>query len=372
MTGENDGEQLAGMGSLVRRYRADLRVTQRELAAAAGMSIGALRDLEQGRTQSPRWETAEGLAAALGLGPAQREKLASAWRPGQRAGGLARPPARVRLEVLGPLAAWLDGAPVALGSGQHRAVLGLLALHAGASVHRDAIIDMLWGARPPDSAVTQVQGCVSRLRRLLDDAAAQNAGARLLVTTGGCRYRLDIASDQLDLELFSRLTREARDAAGQHPAHACRRYERALSLWRGDVLSDIGPLQDHPAAAETARRRTEAVLAYADASARDGSPAQALPHLRALCAREPLNEQAHARLMTALAASGQQAAALRIFSETRRRLSAELGIDPSPVLTRAQTQVLQQQFSPPVCTSSGMPVPPRRSARVMAVDRGYP
>ena len=351
------GEQDTGVGSLVRRYRADLRVTQRDLAATAGISISALRDLEQGRTRSPRWETVEGLAAALGLGQVQRSELAHHWQfrgkrtgtsgaAAPRAGFPARHKARVRLEVLGPLAAWLRGAPVAVGSGRHGAVLGFLALHAGATVHRDAIIDMLWGARPPGSAVVQVQGCISRLRHVLDDAPDHNGDARLLVTIGGCSYRLDAAADQLDLNAFGQLTQEARDAARQNPARACRWYERALGLWRGDVLSDIGPLQGHPATAEMARRRTEAVLGYADASARAGSAAQALAQLRALCVREPLNEQAHARLMITLAVDGQQAAALRVFSEMRHRLAAELGIDPSSVLIRAQAQVLRQQLSP--------------------------
>ena len=74
-----DGTRYTGMGSVLRRYREERRLTQRELAAAAGLSLGALRDLEQGRTQSPRWDTAERLATALGLGPGQRAELTRAY-----------------------------------------------------------------------------------------------------------------------------------------------------------------------------------------------------------------------------------------------------------------------------------------------------
>jgi transcriptional regulator with XRE-family HTH domain len=68
VAGEINGRGRIGMGSLLKRYRQARGVTQRELAAAAGLSIGTLRDLEQGRTRFPRWGMVEGLAAVLGLG----------------------------------------------------------------------------------------------------------------------------------------------------------------------------------------------------------------------------------------------------------------------------------------------------------------
>ena len=71
MAGENVGKSRTSMGTLIKRYREGQGLTQRELAAAAGTSIGALRDLEQGRTRSPRWAMLEELAAVLGLAQAQ-------------------------------------------------------------------------------------------------------------------------------------------------------------------------------------------------------------------------------------------------------------------------------------------------------------
>jgi transcriptional regulator with XRE-family HTH domain/DNA-binding winged helix-turn-helix (wHTH) protein len=203
---------------MIKRYREDQRATQRELAAAAGMSVGALRDLEQGRTRSPRWGTVEELAGALGLDPAQRTELIHAWRDDcARASRQPRPAERwpgVRINVLGPLTAWRDGMEVALGSVRQRAVLGLMALQASACVHRDSIIDLLWGEHPPSSAVAEVQGYVSRLRRMLGDGTARTGNAELVTTAGGCCYRLNAALGQLDLALFGELTRQARAAAG--------------------------------------------------------------------------------------------------------------------------------------------------------------
>lgn len=333
------------MGSLLRRYRAGVGVTQREVAAAAGMSLGALRDLEQGRTRFPRWGTVEKLAGVLRLGRAERAELAQAWRAGDEAPVVpvraAGPGSVVRIEVLGPLEAWRGGCGVALGSARQRAVLGALALHAGTGLHRDAIIDLLWGEEPPASAVAEVQGYVSRLRRALGDGAPGTRSGRLVTTLGGCYYRLsaDARDLQLDLAAFWRMTGEAR-AAGADPAAACSRYEQALRLWRGDALADVGPLRGHPATVEVARRRADAVLAFARAASQCQAHARVLPHLRWLCVAEPLNEEAHACLMDALTAAGQQAAALEAFAGVRRRLKAELGLMPSPVLAAAHARVL--------------------------------
>ena len=346
--GNGDRPRIS-IGALVKRYREEQRVTQRELAAAAGMSVGTLRDLEQGRTRSPHWGTLEELAAALGLGPPQRTELTQAWRardqvPVPRQARSAGRPAGVRISVLGPLAVWQDGTELALGAARQRAVLGLLALHAGAGIHRDAIIDVLWDKRPPSSAVAAVQGCVFRLRRMLGDGPARTGDAQLVTTAGGCSYRLNPDPGHLDLVLFRQLIREAREAAARpDPVRACDRYEQALGLWRGDILGDVGLLVGHPVAVEVTRQRAEAVLGYAEA----GAHAQALPHLRELCAREPLNEQAHAWLMTTLAATGQQAAALEVFAGLRGRLDAELGIVPSPVLAQTHALVLTQRISMP-------------------------
>jgi DNA-binding SARP family transcriptional activator len=119
-------------------------------------------------------------------------------------------------------------------------------------------------------------------------------------------------------------------------------------MWCGDLLGDVDLLRDHPAAVEVDRQRAEAVLEYAEAAMRAGVPGRVLPHLRGLCAGEPLNEHAHARLMVALAATGQQAAALQVFTELRTLLDTEFGLAPSPVLARAQSLVLRQADRPAV------------------------
>src|SRR5215831_11849946 len=92
-------------GRLLRGYREAAGLSQRDLAAVAGVSVGVVRDLEQGRTGRLAAGSVEALVAALGLDTGRAGEFASA------AGGTPRPaaaggPAGVRLSVLGPLAAW--------------------------------------------------------------------------------------------------------------------------------------------------------------------------------------------------------------------------------------------------------------------------
>jgi DNA-binding SARP family transcriptional activator len=350
MAGKDNGKPWIKMGTLVKRYREEQRLTQRELVAAAGMSLGALRDLEQGRTLSPRWGSVEGLAAVLGLGQAQLAELARAWRAGtegarSRRDGAPRGPG-VRVAILGPLAAWRDGAPLPLGAARQRAVLGVLALHAGTDVHRDVLIDLLWDERPPPTAVSKVQSYISWLRKVLGARPARDPGPGLITTAGGCCYALNTDAVHLDLLAFDELIRQAQQAAVQSdPALACDRFEQALRLWNADVAADIELLREYPARVEVTCRRAAAVTSYAELAAEARAYPLVLPHLRDLCARDPLNEHAHACLMTALAATGQQAAALEVFTSMRRRLDAELGLTPSVVLVQAHTEILRQQFN---------------------------
>lgn len=171
----NDSARLA---TLMRTQREAAGLTQRQLASAGGVSLGALQDIEQGRTVQPRPGTVGALAAALQLSGSQREDLDSAstgtMPTGQaafqsllrrRAAGRER--AGLRLQTLGALAAWRNGVPVALGPVRQRAVLGLLAIHCDTGLRRSAIIDALWGEDPPPTAVAMVQTYVSRARRLL-------------------------------------------------------------------------------------------------------------------------------------------------------------------------------------------------------------
>ena len=125
-----DSEPAARFGAMVHTYRREAGLTQQELAAKAGLSVAALRDIEQSRRCRPRPRSLSALTHALGLDPEQAADFATAAAspPPQRAGfaATADPAEGLRLAVLGPLEASRDGAPLSLGPPARRAVLGLL------------------------------------------------------------------------------------------------------------------------------------------------------------------------------------------------------------------------------------------------------
>jgi DNA-binding SARP family transcriptional activator/DNA-binding XRE family transcriptional regulator len=346
-------------GSLIRQHRQTTGMTQRQLADAAQMSIGVVRDLEQGLTDRPRAATMRRLAAALGLDARATESLLAAVPRWARS---AAPPVRsldpsgccgLRVSVLGPLTATLDGAFILLGPEMQRAVLGMLALHANTAVHREVLIDALWGDEPPDTAVAMIQSYISRLRRLLSSPRSADGGRSLI--TSGTSYQLCITADELDQIEFGRRAAHAQEAhaAGEFDA-ACELYGRALDLWCGEPLADVKVLASHPAVLDLGHQRADVVLKYADAAFQAGKHDHVLRPLRALYHREPLNERVAARLMIALAGSGCQAEALRVYDQVRQRLDDQLGVYPCAELSETQAMVLRQQITPIMTTAGGV------------------
>jgi DNA-binding SARP family transcriptional activator/tetratricopeptide (TPR) repeat protein len=329
---------------LIRARRLANGLTQQELAHLAQVSLGALRDLEQGRTRRPHPRLVAQLARALGLDAVQvAESAASEAKPGGGTGS-ACDGKGLWLRVLGPLAGWRNGAPLSLGEPRQRAVLGLLALNAGTSVHRDALVDALWGHDPPATAVNLVQAYVGRLRRVLDVGRPPRDPAGVLVSTG-TSYRLQVDTEQLDWLAFrDRVGRAATACSSGDELTGCELYERALELWQGEPLADVDTVRGQPTVTMVARAWVAAIGDYARAGIAVGSTERVLPYLWALTERDALNEKAHALLMVALAAAGQQAAALRVFDDIRHRLDAHLGIRPGVELHDAQVRILRQEI----------------------------
>jgi len=317
-----------------------LGLTQQALASRAGVSVAAVRDLEQGRTQQPRTTLVDRLAHALSLDRHQLCQQAPV-DGGLSGGGQG---AGLWVGILGPVTAGRDGHPLALGQPRQRGVLGLLALNAGSSVHRASLVDAFWGERPPPAAVNLIQAYVGRLRRVVDPGRSPRDESGVLVSAG-TSYRMQVATEQLDWLAFRNWVNRA--AATQHrdAATTCEAYEQALGLWRGEPLADVDALRGHPWIAAAVREWAAAVAGYADATLRAGMPERALPYLRQWVGHDPLNEKAHALLMVALAHTGQQAAALDAFVAVRDQLDAQLGVRPGPELADAYLGILRQQVA---------------------------
>ncbi|HWO68329.1 MAG TPA: BTAD domain-containing putative transcriptional regulator, partial [Umezawaea sp.] len=334
-------EPGAGLGEVIAARRRAAVITQRELAERAGLSVGAVRDIEQGRTRSPRPAAIRKLGTVLGL---SAEELAP------------HVGSALRLRVLGPLEVSVRARPVDLGPPKQRAVLAVLALSPNTPVHRDAIAEAVWGGSSPDGSASLIPTYVSQLRRALH--VGRPARRRELLVSEGRRYRLVVEDDEHDLLEFRSLVRRA--SLATDPAAELDLLERAARLFRGEPLADFEDLQSLPEVAAIRFERTTAVLDLADVALDLGEPEVVLSRLRHLATVEPLHSGVLAKLMLALAADGQTAAALRVFETTRRELADELGLDPDDVLMAARQRVLRQE------------VPRARATPVVAVPAQLP
>ena len=237
----------------------------------------------------------------------------------------------LEFRILGPLEVADAGEPIQLHGQKQRALLALLLLEPNRVVSTDRIIDSLWGEEPPKTAATSLQNFVSQLRKLLGPET-------LLTKPPG--YELRVEQEQLDFEQFRRLVDEAR---GEPPDARAEKLRRALSLWRGPPLGDLG--FESFAQSEIARLEELRLVVVEDrveAELEAGRHAELVGELETLAEEHPLRERLRAQLMLALYRAGRQAEALQIYHETRRVLVDELGIDPSPSLQQLHGSILRQ------------------------------
>jgi DNA-binding SARP family transcriptional activator len=254
----------------------------------------------------------------------------------------------ISIQILGSLSAHLNCRPVAPTAPKQRQVLVLLALNAGRVVTIPTLVEELWGDEPPRSFTTTLQTYILQLRSRLAAAATDGGYARRLLDTRYSGYQLESRSCQTDVEEFDRLARAGRSAAeiGDQRA-ASELLGGALALWRGPALVDVPTgrvLEAEAASLEETRlgvleRRIEADLAL-------HRHADLLGELMMLVARNPMNENFCALLMTALYRSGHAGRALEAFRRIRTVLRDELGVEPSSRLQRLQQVILAGD---PVC-----------------------
>ncbi|WIX92569.1 BTAD domain-containing putative transcriptional regulator [Amycolatopsis sp. DG1A-15b] len=326
---------LRQLSDVVREHRLRGNWTQDEVAARADISVGSLRDVEQGRIVRPRVTTLRGLAEALDLSGLEATELIQL---GRRGPVLAQD---FCLRLLGPVSMQVKGATVNLGSVRQRTILALLGLKNGSSVGRVEMVDVIWGGEPPATAAELIQTYVARVRQRMQQAGPAPGGGDVALVAAGGGYRLDLADDQLDVVAFRALAEVARRhcRAGDLEL-AFLAYRQALGLWSDDPLADLPGLQEHPVVTALVSQRHAALQEWADVSARLGRQEELLPLLRSLADRERLDEGMHARLMIALAGTGQQAAALQVYQIIRLRLVTELGVEPGSQLRGVQHAIL--------------------------------
>jgi DNA-binding SARP family transcriptional activator/tetratricopeptide (TPR) repeat protein len=238
----------------------------------------------------------------------------------------------LRFTVLGPVRAWRDDAEVRLGSPGQRALLALLLAAAGRPLGIAELMAALWPDQPPATALNVIHQYIGGLRRLFEPGLARRDQGRWLLLGGG-GYRIAVTAEHLDLLRFRRLLAESRSAEA---------YERSLELWQGPVAAGLQPgVRGNPLFTAIELELSTAARAAADVALAEGAADRLLPAVQRAAALNPFDEPLQARLVSLLAAAGQQAEALDHFRVVADRLAGELGLDPGEELTGARDAVLR-------------------------------
>lgn len=249
----------------------------------------------------------------------------------------------VEIKILGTFQACVCGASVVPTARKQRQVLALLALNPGQMVTSAALIDEIWGARPPRLPLSSLQTYILHLRKSLSLAlAGSDRTAKEVLVTGSTGYVFEVPAGVVDASKYGQLVDTGRRALGHGDfAAASRVLNDALSLWRGQALVDVavGPqLQVERTRLEESRLSTLDLRVEADL--RLGRHRIVLDELAALCTQHPWFENFHAQYMLALHRSGTPWRALEVYRRLHSAVGKYLGVAPSRHLRQLHQAIL--------------------------------
>ncbi|MET9608650.1 AfsR/SARP family transcriptional regulator [Streptomyces sp. NPDC006512] len=250
----------------------------------------------------------------------------------------------MRIQVLGPLSAEVNGDSIVPTAGKPRQILALLSLYPGRVMPVPTLMEEIWGQNLPQSALTTLQTYVLQLRRRLGTAMGPGrpGGAKEVLTTRHGGYLLQVPPESVDVHSYDTLVARGQAAFDDGDDEGSAKLLReALALWQGPALVDVrvGPVLE----IEVLRLEESRLVTMErriDVDLRLGRHTELLAELTELTARHPQHEGMHSQMMVALYRSGRQAAALDVFRRLRQRLIGDLGVEPSPQLQRLHQAML--------------------------------
>ncbi|WLQ32275.1 BTAD domain-containing putative transcriptional regulator [Streptomyces castrisilvae] len=243
----------------------------------------------------------------------------------------------VRFRVLGPVEILIRDKPVPLRAGRQQTVLSMLLLEANHVVGTDRLIDAVWGDDPPTTAGSQIQICVSALRRILAEAGG-------IIETRAPGYLIRLSPDQLDMQVFQDTVTEAgRVSRAGEVAEAAALLRDALALWSGNALASVTSRLVRAKAARLDQTRLSVYEECLDRELQLGRHRELVTELMTLVSQNPLRERLCGQLMLSLYRSGRQAEALEVYRTARTELVDQLGIEPGEELRRLERAILAQE-----------------------------
>lgn len=206
-----------------------------------------------------------------------------------------------------------EGRDLALSTRKDRLLLAHLALNAGRPLPRDRLAGLLWGDRGETQARDSLRQSLAAIRQAFRQVALDPIASERDVVS------LNPAGIEIDAVLFEHLASEARSQGD------------AALLYRGALLDGIdGLTPDFEAWLGPERERLCSIaIRLVEQVAEASAPSESATCLaRQLLAHDPLCEPVYRALMRLHVASGERAAALKLYATCRDTLKKELNTTP--------------------------------------------
>jgi LuxR family transcriptional regulator, maltose regulon positive regulatory protein len=214
--------------------------------------------------------------------------------------------------------------------GRNRPVIELcryLLAHAGQTVPRDELLELLWPEADPARAVHRLHVAISGLRRLLDPAGSTAS----LVRLDDESYSIPEHAIITDCNLFEQHYRRGKTHLFEkdYPA-AGAAFRAALQLYVEDYLADdLYAEWTHKQRSHFVECRLNALTFLCEAAALEHDLTSLLEYARQILEVDNLRERSHRYLMRAHYSMGQRACAIRQYNACAEILGQELGVLPS-------------------------------------------
>ncbi len=235
----------------------------------------------------------------------------------------------LKLALMGQLKLSLADRPLSdLASVKAQALLCFLAVD-GRSHTRQYLAHLLWSDLPDSDARRNLRGDLLKLRQFV--------APYLDISSHSLRFKRE-ADHWLDVTQFRQLVDSPQPTADDLVA--------AVALYRGEFLEEFyvrdAPVFEEWLAQQRLSLQDELLSVcqrlVVDATAR-AAYETAVTYARQMIRLDPVREEAHRYLMTALALNGQRGAALSHYETCRQIMMDELGVEPAAATSELREQI---------------------------------
>lgn len=268
-------------------------------------------------------------------------------------------PLSLRVYLLGPFRVEVGGVPIPAkqwARQKTKLLVKLLAVQPHHQLHREQLMEALYPEQDPEQAASNLHRTLHLARRALEPELASASQSHFL-TTDGQQVRLQAPDGVwIDLTAFEQA------AAAAWGSAEVASYEAALALYTGDLLIEDLYEDWVTVRREQLRELHRSLLRklarlYERAEQWEAS----IDRLKELLVADPVDEDAHRRLMRLYALTGRRGQALQQYRHCCDLLQRTLDAEPEAATVKLHAEIADSKLSPlPAWAADEVAVPLRQ------------